>query len=80
MRLLWAWRNWLRIGDAEAVERSAIIYTIIESCRRRGLDPYAYLREVLTRMPRMTNYQIPEVTPAAWAKAHSASPLKQLAT
>jgi transposase len=61
-------KNWLFIGQAEAGERSAIIYTVIESCRRRGLNPYTYLREVLTRLPRMTNKQIPEVTPEAWAK------------
>jgi len=54
---------------AEKKERSAIIYTIIESCRRRGLDPDAYLRDVLTRLPDMTNRQIPEVTPAAWQKS-----------
>jgi len=58
-------KNWLFIGDAEAGQRSAILYTVIESCRRRGLDPYAYLREVLTRLPHMTNWQIPEVIPAA---------------
>lgn len=62
-------KNWLFIGDAEAGERSAIIYTVIESCRRRGLDPYTYLRDVLTRLPHMTNRQIPEVTPEAWAKS-----------
>jgi transposase len=62
-------KNWLFIGDAEAGQRSAILYTVIESCRRRGLDPYAYLREVLTRLPNMTNHQIPEVTPAAWQKS-----------
>ena len=45
-------------------------YTIIESCRRRGIDPYAYLKDVLTRLPKMTNHQIPEVTPVAWAKTH----------
>ena len=45
-------KNWLFFGDAEAGERSAILYTIIESCRRRGIDPYAYLRDVLTRLPR----------------------------
>lgn len=61
-------KNWLFVGEAEAGERSAIIYTIIESCRRRGLDPYAYLREVLTRLPHMTNRQITEVTPQAWSK------------
>jgi transposase len=61
-------KNWLFIGDAEAGQRSAIIYTVIESCRRRGLDPYAYLREILTRLPNMTNRQIPEVVPAVWGK------------
>jgi len=63
-------KNWLFMGDAEAGERGAIIYTVIESCRRRGLDPYAYLKDVLTRLPTMTNWQIPEITPEAWAKTH----------
>jgi transposase len=61
-------KNWLFVGEAEAGDRGAIIYTVIESCRRRGIDPYAYLREVLSRLPKMTNHQIHEVTPAAWAK------------
>jgi transposase len=61
-------KNWLFVGDAGAGQRSAIIYTLIECCRRRGLDPFAYLREVLTRLPNMTNRQIPDVTPAVWQK------------
>lgn len=62
-------KNWLFIGIADAGQRNAIIYTLIENCRRLGIDPYAYLRDVLSRLPHMTNYQVPEVTPAAWAKA-----------
>jgi transposase len=62
-------KNWLFIGAADAGQRSAIIYTVIESCRRRKLNPYDYLKEVLSRLPRMTNKQIPEVTPEAWGKA-----------
>jgi transposase len=46
-------KNWLFVGEADAGERSAILYTIIESCRRRGIDPYAYLRQVLARLPQM---------------------------
>jgi hypothetical protein len=61
-------KNWLFVGQAEAGDRTAIIYTIIESCRRRAIDPHAYLKDVLTRLPKMTNHQIPEITPAAWAK------------
>ena len=61
-------KNWLFMGEAGAGQRGAIIYTLIESCRRRRLDPYAYLRDLLTRLPAMKNTEIPEVTPSAWAK------------
>jgi transposase len=61
-------RNWLFIGEAEAGERSAILYTIVECCRRRDIDPYAYLRDILTRLPSSTNWQIADLTPEAWAR------------
>ena len=64
-------KNWLFIGDAEAGERGAILYTIVESCRRRGLNPFDYLREVFTRLPSMTNWQVKNITPEAWAKDQS---------
>ena len=62
-------KNWLFIGAETAGDRSAILYTVIESCRRRGLDPYAYLKDILTRLPALTNRQVPEITPANWGKA-----------
>ena len=62
-------KNWLFIGEAEAGQRSAILFTIIEACRSRGIDPQTYLREVLTRLPTLTNRQIKDVTPEAWAKS-----------
>lgn len=63
-------KNWLFVGEAGAGQRGAIIYTLIESCRRRKIDPYAYLRDVLGRLPTLTNHQIPTVTPEAWAEAN----------
>jgi hypothetical protein len=62
-------KNWLFIGEAQAGERAAILYTVVESCRRRGLDPLAYLRDVLTRLPSATTGQIAALTPEAWNKA-----------
>ena len=32
-------KNWLFIGEAEAGQRSAILFTLIEACRTRGIDP-----------------------------------------
>lgn len=61
-------KNWLFIGEAEAGQRSAVLFTIIEACRSRGIDPQTYLRDVLTRLPTMTNRQVKDVTPASWAK------------
>jgi transposase len=62
-------KNWLFIGDAEAGETSAILFTIIEACRSRGIDPWEYLRDTLTRLPSLTNRQLEEVMPEAWLKA-----------
>lgn len=72
-------KNWLFIGDKEAGWRSAVICSIITSCRNRGIDLYAYLRDVLTQVaiddqPR----QISEITPEAWAASHSQ--IRQLAS
>lgn len=53
-------KNWLFIGDGQAGQRCTILCTVIESCRRRGLDPFTYLREVFTRLPSMTNWPVNE--------------------
>jgi transposase len=60
-------KNWMFFGAEGAGWRSAVIYSIMTSCRGRGIDPYAYLKDVLERLPAMTNHQIPSITPAAWA-------------
>jgi len=44
-------RNWLFIGNAEAGWAAAVMYTLAENCKRHGLDPYGYLKDVLTRLP-----------------------------
>jgi transposase len=62
-------KNWLFIDDADAGQCGAVLYMIIESCRRRGIDPHAYLLNALPRLPHMTNWQIKDITPAAWAHA-----------
>lgn len=43
-------KNWLFVGHEDAGERSAIIYSILASCKRQGIDPAAYLRDTLNEM------------------------------
>ena len=66
-------KNWLFINEAAAGEHGAILYTIVENCRRLGADSSAYLRGILTLLPRATNRQIPDLTPQARAKARKAT-------
>jgi len=72
-------KNWLFIGEAHAGDRSAIINTIIESCRRRQIDPHAYLRDVFACLPSSTTSQIKDLTPAAWAKSQRKAALQRAA-
>ncbi len=51
----------------------SLTWAVWKNCRRLGVDPCAYLRDILTLLPRATNRQIPELTPQAWAKARRAT-------
>jgi len=66
-------KNWLFFGSEKAGERSAEIYTLIANCRMHGVEPYAYLKDILERLPRTTNQNVAELTPLAWKKAREKS-------
>jgi transposase len=63
-------KNFLFIGHPDAGQRSAVIYSILGSCRRHGINPADYLRDVFERLPKATTSDIKALTPAAWAKTH----------
>ena len=62
-------RRWHFIGHPEAGWRSAVICTLIPSCRRYGINPQEYLTEVLGRLPAMTHSQVRERLPGRWCQA-----------
>ena len=71
-------KNWLFFGSPEAGQRSAVLYTLIENCRRHGIDAYAYLKDVLTRLPSTTNKEVAQLTPLNWKRARE-GPVQQAA-
>ena len=60
-------RNWMFIGHPEAGERSAVIYTLLGSCRRHAINPFHYLKDLFTRLPAALITEIRQFTPRAWA-------------
>ncbi|MCP5517569.1 MAG: transposase domain-containing protein [Verrucomicrobiales bacterium] len=59
-------RRWLFIGHPDAGWRSAVIYSIIVSCRRRGINPQAYRTDVLRRLPSLNITRIGPLLPENW--------------
>lgn len=47
-------RNWLHLGGDGALRISAVLLSIAASAKRHGLDPWAYLTNVLTELPART--------------------------
>lgn len=72
-------RNWMFIGREEAGGKAAVIYTIIENCRRLDINPREYLEDVLTRLPAMTNQETWQMTPVNWQRSRQGKPLRQAA-
>jgi hypothetical protein len=64
-------KNFLFIGHPEAGERSAVIYTLLGSCRRHGVNPFDYLKDLFTRLPGAKIGKIKDFTPMAWARAQA---------
>jgi hypothetical protein len=72
-------KNWLFVGNEVSGQGCAILYTIVENCRRLGIKPREYLTDVLTRLPGMLAKEAIVMTPANWLKARRGKPVHQLA-
>ena len=58
--------NWLFAGSLRAGQRAAAVMSLVQSARMNGHDPYAYLRDVLTRLPTHTASRVEELLPHSW--------------
>lgn len=67
-------RAWLFAGSELAGQRTAIVMSLVQSARLNGHDPWAYLRDVLQRLPTQPNSRIEELLPHRWQLASSAAP------
>ena len=61
--------NWMFAGSLRAGQRAAAVMSLIQSARLNGHDPYAYLKDVLTRLPTHKASRIEELLPHRWAAA-----------
>lgn len=60
-------KNWLWAGSPAGGERAATLYSLVESCRMQGIDPFTYLRSVINLISTHPSSRIAELTPRGWA-------------
>ena len=58
--------NWLFAGSLRAGQRAAAVMSLIQSARLNGHDPYAYLKDVLNRLPTQLASRVGELLPHRW--------------
>ena len=59
-------KNWLFAGSLRAGKRAAAIMSLIQSAKLNGHDPFAYLKDILSRLPTQPNSRISELLPHRW--------------
>ena len=59
-------KNWLFAGSLRSGQRAAVIMSLVQSARLNGIDAYAYLADVLRRLPTHSNRQLDELLPHVW--------------
>lgn len=65
-------QNWLFAGSLRAGKRAAAVMSLVHSAKLNGLDPYAYMRDVLARLPTQPASRIAELLPHRWKPSASA--------
>ncbi|SCC93404.1 hypothetical protein THIX_30632 [Thiomonas sp. X19] len=61
------------MGSPQAGSRAAVLMTLIESAKLCEVDPWTYLKDVLTKLPTWPNRRLHELLPHNWAAAHTPS-------
>lgn len=59
-------KNWLFVASENGGHRAAILLSLIASCKANSVEPFAYLRDIFTRLPLITPDQLDDLLPDRW--------------
>jgi transposase len=62
-------KNWLFAGSLRSGKRAAAAMSLIQSAKLNSHDPYAYLKDILERLPTQRASTISELLPHNWVAA-----------
>jgi hypothetical protein len=59
-------RNWNFLGSDRGGRTAAVLYSLTGTCKHNDIDPFAYLQDVLRRLPSHPADQLDDLLPGAW--------------
>jgi transposase len=65
-------KNWLFVGSQQGGEMASVMMSFTSTCKRLCIEPWAYLQDVLTRLPTTPKEQLDELLPDRWQAAQKA--------
>jgi len=73
-------KNFLWVGSPQGGEAAAVLYSLITSCKRLGINPWEYLKDVIARLPTHPMNRVWELTPRGWKEARERAATEPTAT
>jgi transposase len=65
-------KNWLTVGSPRGGHTAAVLFSLTSTCQRLGVEPWAYLQDVLTRLQTTPVGQLGNLLPDHWQRARRA--------
>jgi transposase len=63
-------RNYLFVGSDRGGRTAATLYSLVGTCKRHPIDPFAYLKDVLERLPTYPADRLGDLLPNVWIAAN----------
>ncbi|EAQ81528.1 IS66-like element ISBlma9 family transposase [Blastopirellula marina] len=67
-------KNWLFVASRTGGERAAVLMSVVQTCKRNQVEPWAYLRDVFEQLPSLgenpTRENLDQLLPNQWLKAN----------
>ena len=64
-------KNWLFVGSDRGGQTAAVLFSFASTCHRLGVMPWAYLQDVLSRLPTLPPERRAELLPDRWQAARA---------
>ena len=67
-------KNWIFVASKTGGDRAAVLLSIVQTCKRNEVEPWAYLRDLFEKLPKLGQKPTPEaldeLLPDRWLKAN----------